>query len=347
MRTPFCATLLMGAWACQPALAAAPVGDLFIDSVPQGAAILVDGVDSGYFTPTVLRDLPIGPHRIELAAGCLVAASAVELAPAVVTRVELELELGRGTLELSSAPAGAQLGVDGEVLGKTPLRADLACGEHMLLLELEGYHPLSHPGSLGHGEFVSLALDLQPIEYGRLVVVPDPLDARVLLDGEGVGRGALTLDGIVAGPHEVEVKASGLAPQLRTVQVHKDKIARLELSLVNPFPGTAGEPQVGVTDASQLRSRRRGRMVAGVLAGVGAGFGAHAGVSWWRLDAAYADYMGFSREGPAEAFYDDNVAPVRTVLVVDLAAAVALLGAGGWVLARSSGERVGADGGAP
>ncbi len=315
-----------------------------MDSVPPGAAIAVDGADSGYFTPTVLRDLPIGPHRVDLALDCRVAASTVQVEPTIVTRLELALEKGHGTLELTTAPAGAFLSLDGEPVGTTPLRTDLACGDHSLLLELEGHHPLPYDGTIGHGERVSLDLALAPIEYGRLVVVPEPLDAKVLVDGEGVGRGALTLDGIVVGSHEVEVRAAGLTSQHRTVDIHRDEVARIELSLVNPFPGVAGEPRVAPVEASRTRHQTRGRVLAALLLGAGAGLGAHAGVTWGRVDAAYDEYMSFSREGAAEAFYDDSVAPARVVLVVDLTAAVALLGSSAVVFRRSKRDR-GGDGG--
>jgi hypothetical protein len=47
---------------------------------------------------------------------------------------------GPGAIDIDSRPRGAQVRVDGRLLGAAPMRAlDLTAGEHLVTLELPGY----------------------------------------------------------------------------------------------------------------------------------------------------------------------------------------------------------------
>jgi hypothetical protein len=47
---------------------------------------------------------------------------------------------GPGAIDIDSRPRGAQVSIDGRLLGAAPLRAaDLAAGEHLVTIELPGY----------------------------------------------------------------------------------------------------------------------------------------------------------------------------------------------------------------
>jgi hypothetical protein len=166
------------------------------------------------------------------------------------------------------------------------------------------------------------------------VIIPDPLDAVVVVDGQAAGAGALTMEGVLAGTHEVEVRAVGLPPQRRTVDVPKDDVVRLELALVAPYAGPAGVATVDPDATARARSLRQRRGLAGALLVAGAGLAGHGAWSYGQAAGAYDDYVTIDTMREAEAFYDSAVAPHRTMLVVDLTAAGALLVGGGALWAR-------------
>ena len=312
-----------------PARAGDAVGDLYVQSTPAGATVLVDGRPTGLLTPVLLRDLPSGEHELRLDLGCQVAAQRVEVKPRVVSRAELVLALGTGALRVGSSPTGAVLTVDGVERGSTPVLLEgLACGSHRIELAALEHVPLSQQIELASGEERVLDLALAAIVYGTLVVVPSPLDAEVYLDGDLAGRGAMTLERLVAGAHDLELRASGLAAQHRSVTVPADDVVRVEVSLTPPLPSSVapaeGEPPVH----DRSRSVVLRRVLAGLLAGAGAGLCAHAGYVWGDTADAYAQYLDYERKNRAEAFYDEQVLPGRVVIAVDLGAAALLLGGG-------------------
>ncbi|MFH1466331.1 MAG: PEGA domain-containing protein [Pseudomonadota bacterium] len=305
---------------------AAP-GDLYIQSSPPGAGVLLDGQDTGQRTPTLLRGVAPGPHDLRLEQGCALAVAEVDVRPRVVTRTELDLEPGSGRLEVASSPAGAEVSVDGVLRGQAPLGLAVACGEHQLALALDGFQPWVVPFALGLDEVLTRSVDLTPLARGTLVVVPEPLDAEVWLDGVQVGQGAMTLDPVDAGVHDLLLRARGLSDQRRRVEVPDGDVLRVEVSLVRPPAPVAIPPAVpGEPIAPPIARHEVGRrLLASAVALVGSGLAAHGAWTWSRTAPVYQDYLGMEDHRAADAFYDENVAPARVLIAVDLTAAGLLL----------------------
>jgi hypothetical protein len=124
-----------GAWWSFAPGGAPAVGWLNIDSRPSGAEVVVDGHVRGR-TPAIV-ELPAGTHLVELRGiGSPVLANlevrAGEQASEVVA---LRDDRASGTLAVETLPAGAEVHVDGELVGFAPVRAeDLRPGEHVVLV---------------------------------------------------------------------------------------------------------------------------------------------------------------------------------------------------------------------
>jgi hypothetical protein len=139
-------------------------GHLLVRSTPAGARVTVDGKDAGV-TPSVVRELAAGAHRVRVARDGYTAVERriviTSARPAqsltiplarerVASRVAQTSEpepatpgtLGKfvGTLFVDSRPSGAKVFVDGKLTGTTPLSlASVAAGEHAVRLEYDGY----------------------------------------------------------------------------------------------------------------------------------------------------------------------------------------------------------------
>ncbi|MDD1719271.1 MAG: PEGA domain-containing protein [Methanoregulaceae archaeon] len=120
-----------------------PVGNLSINSVPEGASIYLDGTLAGT-TPALLTDIPRGKHLIVLKADGYRDLSKKVMVIGNMTRY-LKFRLhpvpsGFGNLSISSKPPGASIYLDGALAGTTPaLLTGVAMGKHTMTVNLTGY----------------------------------------------------------------------------------------------------------------------------------------------------------------------------------------------------------------
>jgi serine/threonine-protein kinase len=194
--------------ASPPAAAAAP--RVSVRSSPPGAAVLVDGRDTGVVTDgEVVLPAP-APARVTLTfrrAGYADATRSVELPLPAGEAVSVALQATSHTLRLRTQPPGAAVALDGApVVGTTPLELALdPAAEHRIALSLEGHAPqelrtragsppatldvtlekLVPPGTVA----VEAAYPVDVLWRGR-VLAKDATSPRVQLTG---GRQQLTL----------------------------------------------------------------------------------------------------------------------------------------------------------
>ncbi|MEM1022189.1 MAG: PEGA domain-containing protein [Myxococcota bacterium] len=69
----------------------------------------------------------------------------------------------RSSIELSSRPSGAEVFVDAETRGLTPLRLELRPGRHQLRFQAEGFEPDARELSLDPGQDLELSVDLRAL----------------------------------------------------------------------------------------------------------------------------------------------------------------------------------------
>ncbi len=116
---------------------------LTVTSEPAGAAIYLDGVDSGEITPFTFNDLDSGTYEVTVSLDSYVStpgSELVQLAP--LAERQVSFSLSRTGLQVASDPVGASIFLDGTDTGLlTPaVLADVEAGDHVLRLELAGYH---------------------------------------------------------------------------------------------------------------------------------------------------------------------------------------------------------------
>lgn len=119
---------------------------LEVTSEPSGAAVELDGVDSGR-TPLILPEVSGGRHEVRvLLSGHQPYAWDVVLVPGESNTLHAPLvptASARASMQVVSDPPGASVLVDGRPTGRTAptLLQDLDPGEHKLRLELAGHEP--------------------------------------------------------------------------------------------------------------------------------------------------------------------------------------------------------------
>src|SRR5262245_23299667 len=126
-----------------------------------------------------------------------------------------------GKVTVTTRPAAAEVLVDGQPHGLTPLTLSIAAGEHSLAIRSGGVERVL-PLTVAAGADIVRDLELPALAAapvtGVLSVVTDPIGARVSVDGRSVGVSPATVDALSPGEHNVIV-TSDTGSSERTVTV--------------------------------------------------------------------------------------------------------------------------------
>ncbi|MGH9163804.1 MAG: PEGA domain-containing protein [Vicinamibacteraceae bacterium] len=177
-------------------------GEIVIDSRPSGAEVVIDGRPRGK-TPLSVRVWP-GYHVVELRAGGVVrrqhvgvaagqvASQYVELGAAETTSPDTPEPLATsGTLVVTSAPSGAEVVIDGQARGTTPLTLKaLPPGRHTVRLSREGIeHTRDVEIAAGQTTNVTVPLAPKPPPEPKAgyVRVTSRIPVTILEDGKVLG----------------------------------------------------------------------------------------------------------------------------------------------------------------
>ncbi len=232
-------------------------GQLQLTSVPEGAEVRIDGTPVGV-TPLTTEVLETGTLLTVAQRGyktwerqVSVKAGTSEVHPPI------ELVIADGTVEVSSAPAGAHVSVDGEFRGVTPVSIDISpLGEHRLELFLEGYRKAVRSVRTEPEARSSLAVELTPI-IGRVQLTVSPDDAEVVVDGRSHGAGSQLL-ALTAREHELTVRKPGYAAftQRITPRAELEQSLDVRLLTVDQAYWSTRPPQIEASVGMRLKLYR-------------------------------------------------------------------------------------------
>lgn len=147
-------------------------GGISISSDPDDATVFLDGKEVGK-TPYENKNLEVKKYIVRIEKEKMIWEGKVKLSGGTVTVINrdlssdssssagetLNLEKGKG-LTLVSKPIDSDVEVDGKVLGKTPLTADLVAGEHTILVSHPNYLKRSIRANLPDQYNLTVAVDL-------------------------------------------------------------------------------------------------------------------------------------------------------------------------------------------
>lgn len=129
-------------------LSALPIieyGTLHLLVTPTLSTVYFDGVEAGVVPPNgifIIRNVVPGNHGIQISKAGYATMTIEQFVGAnEILKVPITLEaISSGSLSVSSDPSGAQVFVDGEIMGVTPLTLQtIAEGEHTVILRMEGF----------------------------------------------------------------------------------------------------------------------------------------------------------------------------------------------------------------
>jgi hypothetical protein len=156
-----------------------------------------------------------------------------------------------GTLKVESKPMGAQVKIDGELRGITPLSLSIAGGAHVMEIAA-GTEPRVIPISVIAGQTLAQYVELVGVSaLGRLSIQSSPVGATVLLDGQPRGVTPLELPDVSAGQHELVLDLKGQRVR-QTVSVATGITTTVDLPVTAVPIDAAGMFPAAVTTTGSL-----------------------------------------------------------------------------------------------
>jgi len=207
-------------------------GHLEITTAPPNAKILLDGQPSG-ISPTTISPLTPGIHPLEVHA---------ERYVSIKTHIDIEgldhhqslhiaLKPAWGYIELSTSPSGADVYIDDESRGKTPLTAELLSEGEIVIVSLPGYKPWKKTLRVQVGDTLKVPnITLEPAD-GILEINSKPSAATVTIDGEYRGTTPITLDVSANKQHEISLFLNGYRTHKRSILLPPGKTEALTATL--------------------------------------------------------------------------------------------------------------------
>ncbi|QBG48011.1 PEGA domain-containing protein [Verrucomicrobia bacterium S94] len=197
-------------------------GLLLVDSNPQNADVIIDGVSKGN-TPLLLTDLPLGEYRLEFRSPKqLPRTMTAILEDRTPVRVFAELVSNTAQLDVTSSPEGAEVRINGIYAGDTPIRIEeVEAGQADVKVSKRGYKPYQMRMTFEATKPYKIDAELEALPSG-LTVMTSPEGARIMIDGRVVGEAPITLENLKEGPHEVTASLDGYATATKNIYLEPD-----------------------------------------------------------------------------------------------------------------------------
>ncbi|WFN34418.1 PEGA domain-containing protein [Methanogenium sp. S4BF] len=221
-----------------------------------GAAVSFDGIYQGVTAGGVLT-VPVHTTATPYAVVSAAKAgynSAQQTLPVVppegeTTSVYLTLQPVQpvtGSLSISSSPSGAAVYIKNIYYGTTPqLVTGLTPGNHVVQLTHSGYEPWSQTAGVTAGQTNTVsAVLVRKQELGTLAVSSNPSGAAIYLDGAYYGTTPMTISGLTAGLHDLELTKAGYEDAVMLVSIYADQVTTVSKSLLKISSPSTGSIQV-------------------------------------------------------------------------------------------------------
>ncbi len=207
-------------------------GSVFVDSFPRGSDVFLDGVKQGE-TPITIKNLSMGEYEIQVSHdGYRTFTETVTVSrkkPKVT--VIANLEHVTFVLQVSSYPTEAEVYVDGEKKGLTPITIDdLPLGEHFIEVKKDNFTTWSHKIDVSEYKVIQLMANLQAVS-ASLTVETTPEGATVYLNGKKEGVTPLTVENLDAGDYVLKIEKDGFAPYEEKITVSKGETVKRNIAL--------------------------------------------------------------------------------------------------------------------
>ncbi|MFH1729818.1 MAG: PEGA domain-containing protein [Pseudomonadota bacterium] len=186
-------------------------GIINIESLPEGATILIDGVEKG-ITPFEQLTLISGSHQIILRKDLHLEYNRdIDIQDGQTKNFKGILEPNYGVLKIDAEPIKANCYINGEMIGVTPLenyKVSPGTITVKLLPEQSYYKEYSEIIDIGRGDYKIIKPKLEELK-GDLIISSTPQGANIYIDGEYKGHTPQRVSNLLAKEYKIELKKEG------------------------------------------------------------------------------------------------------------------------------------------
>ena len=196
------------------------------------ARIRIDGVDIGQ-TPLVNVEVEPGEHQLSISKDRYLnfGETIIIEGRTLEQSFTANLEPAWATVSLTTTPSGADVLVDGELIGSTPINAEIIQGQRDLVLKLAGHKAWQEEFDVLAGEDFSVPLvELTPAD-GLLFIQSNPTAASVTIGGDFKGLTPLEVALAPGQNHELIFFKNGYNSNSLSIQTQANEERELTIDL--------------------------------------------------------------------------------------------------------------------
>jgi len=224
-------------------------GHLQLTTTPPGAEILVDGQQAGT-SPITITPLSSGNHQLDIQAPRYFAHQSSIYIEGLDRSQSLNVDLkpAWGHIQLSSIPLNAEVLINDELRGNTPLTTELLASGENVTIALKGFKPWSKALQVPVSETLVVPnITLEPAD-GVIELTSTPTGATITVDGQYRGTTPASLDVAANEQHQVSLFLNGYITGKSSLSLMPGETETLSISL----QGNMGDIKVltSPTDAS-------------------------------------------------------------------------------------------------
>lgn len=213
-------------------------GSVSVNSTPQGARVYLDNGYKGN-TPINLREVPVGRHTLRITlAGYEEWVSDINVLSSRVERISVDLKPQKeyGSISFNSTPQGADIYLDGDYVGLTPLNLqNIFVGNYTVNILSSGYEEWIDEVAVSAQKTSRVNANLSPRpNYGIISIYCDQKDVKVFLDGtymKDIVRTPTMLEEIESGDHEIVLIKEGYRAWVGDIEVFIDETSSLDVKM--------------------------------------------------------------------------------------------------------------------
>lgn len=190
-----------------------------ITSEPAGATVTKDGIDIG-ITPLLITDLTYGEYNMELSLnGYKSQTLSLKIDSETPQKINADLVSVFASAEISSIPAGANVFVNGSIVGVTPCSINnIPEGIAQIKISLDGYSEFTESVSVVAGQTHNISAELEAMP-SSLKIITIPEKARIYINNQFRGVSPLELNPFEAGTYRVRAELAGYELTARNVEL--------------------------------------------------------------------------------------------------------------------------------
>ena len=206
-------------------------GTLVVNVNPNGANVSLDGVLIG--RGDTRRTVPAGQYTVRVSLGGFQdfqQAITVQGGQTVTVNANLNAVSVNGQLQVNVNPDGANVSLDGVLIGRGDTNRVLPAGQYTLRVSAAGYQDFQQTVTIQNGQITRVNASLQQVQVNGTLQVLAPAGSSVTLDGVLIARGN-TNRVVPAGQYTVRVTLNGFQDFQQVVNVQAGQTTTVQANL--------------------------------------------------------------------------------------------------------------------